>query len=247
MESETHRWYSDRIGRDIHIRVYGHFGQPILVFPTSGGDETRVRGPGHVRSPCPPHAGRAGEVLLRELGQQRLLVQQEDSSRRTGVKFQVAYDSAIAERSASLHRAPLQSAKGIAITTTPAPLSAHTTRRTPCSSIPPGCADVSLSPASTTCACFVDGHFDENFYFNNPVDYMANLTDWNILQYRTPVRHPPRPRDRPLRRQRSRRGACPRFSPRSGIPHHLDDWREQGGHDWPYWKHQMDVYISRLF
>ena len=40
MESETHRWYSDRIGRDVHVRVYGHFGQPILVFPTSGGDES---------------------------------------------------------------------------------------------------------------------------------------------------------------------------------------------------------------
>ncbi|HVD76565.1 MAG TPA: hypothetical protein VNH43_03100, partial [Vicinamibacteria bacterium] len=32
-----------------------------------------------------------------------------------------------------------------------------------------------------------------------------------------------------------------------GIPHHLDDWGPEGGHDWPYWKHQMDVYVDRLF
>jgi esterase/lipase superfamily enzyme len=24
---------------------------------------------------------------------------------------------------------------------------------------------------------FMDGHYDDNFYFNNPVDYVANLSD----------------------------------------------------------------------
>jgi S-formylglutathione hydrolase FrmB len=32
-----------------------------------------------------------------------------------------------------------------------------------------------------------------------------------------------------------------------GIRHSLDDWGPEGGHDWPYWKHQMREYISRLF
>ena len=29
-----------------------------------------------------------------------------------------------------------------------------------------------------------------------------------------------------------------------GIPHHLDDWGPMGGHDWPYWKHQMREYLA---
>ena len=32
-----------------------------------------------------------------------------------------------------------------------------------------------------------------------------------------------------------------------GIPHAVDDWGPDGGHDWPYWKKQMDQYIGRLF
>jgi hypothetical protein len=24
-----------------------------------------------------------------------------------------------------------------------------------------------------------------------------------------------------------------------GIAHHLDDWGPGGGHDWPFWHHQM--------
>ena len=30
------------------------------------------------------------------------------------------------------------------------------------------------------------------------------------------------------------------------IPHHLDDWGPQGGHDWPYWHNMMWEYIGRL-
>lgn len=37
MQSEYHRWFSDRLGRDMELNVYGHYGLPILVFPSSGG------------------------------------------------------------------------------------------------------------------------------------------------------------------------------------------------------------------
>ena len=29
-----------------------------------------------------------------------------------------------------------------------------------------------------------------------------------------------------------------------GVRHHLDDWGPEGGHDWPYWKHQMWTYLQ---
>ena len=29
-----------------------------------------------------------------------------------------------------------------------------------------------------------------------------------------------------------------------GIRHSLDDWGPMGGHDWPYWKHQMREYLG---
>jgi S-formylglutathione hydrolase FrmB len=27
----------------------------------------------------------------------------------------------------------------------------------------------------------------------------------------------------------------------------VDDWGPDGGHDWPYWKKQLDEYIGRLY
>ncbi|XOV80487.1 MAG: esterase family protein [Aestuariibacter sp.] len=38
MKKEIHRWYSDRLGRDMTVNVYGHYGLPILVFPDVSGN-----------------------------------------------------------------------------------------------------------------------------------------------------------------------------------------------------------------
>lgn len=34
----TERWYSDRIKQSIGLARWGHFGTPVLLFPTAGGD-----------------------------------------------------------------------------------------------------------------------------------------------------------------------------------------------------------------
>ena len=34
----TTRWYSDRLQSNITVARYGHFGTPVLLFPTAGGD-----------------------------------------------------------------------------------------------------------------------------------------------------------------------------------------------------------------
>jgi len=31
-----------------------------------------------------------------------------------------------------------------------------------------------------------------------------------------------------------------------GIPHNVDDWGSMGGHDWPFWQHQMREYVKGL-
>ncbi len=44
MKREYHRWYSSRLGLDLGVVVYGHWGPPILGFPTSAGDEWELEG-----------------------------------------------------------------------------------------------------------------------------------------------------------------------------------------------------------
>jgi esterase/lipase superfamily enzyme len=44
MKREYHRWYSHRLGMELGVIVYGHYGQPLLGFPTSAGDEGELEG-----------------------------------------------------------------------------------------------------------------------------------------------------------------------------------------------------------
>src|ERR1700682_1022171 len=36
------RWYSERVGGDVTVARWGHFGRPVIVFPTAGGDAEEV-------------------------------------------------------------------------------------------------------------------------------------------------------------------------------------------------------------
>jgi esterase/lipase superfamily enzyme len=44
MQREYHRWYSHRLGLELGVIVHGHWGAPILGFPTSAGDENELEG-----------------------------------------------------------------------------------------------------------------------------------------------------------------------------------------------------------
>ncbi len=37
MHVEEHRWYSAHLARDMSLKVYGHWGRPLIVFPCSRG------------------------------------------------------------------------------------------------------------------------------------------------------------------------------------------------------------------
>ena len=38
----TERWYSPRLHQPIGLARWGHYGTPVLVFPTAGGDAEEI-------------------------------------------------------------------------------------------------------------------------------------------------------------------------------------------------------------
>ena len=53
MRTEYHRWYSHRLGLDMGIVVYGHWGPPLMGFPTSAGDEWELERQGMISALAP--------------------------------------------------------------------------------------------------------------------------------------------------------------------------------------------------
>ncbi len=198
MKREYHRWYSDRLGMELGVVVFGHWGAPLLGFPTSAGDEWELEGQSLVGA------------LADFIDAGRIKFFSVNSINGMGASFG-AYHAAN-----SLFKHPDVIKRCFAMS---------------------GVYDLRN---------FMDGMYDDNFYFNNPVDYLSNASDpWFYQQIATCDIH-----------ISTGTGPWENSGPTyclsevlssKGIRHSLDNWGPQGGHDWPYWKHQMREYVSHLF
>jgi esterase/lipase superfamily enzyme len=93
---------------------------------------------------------------------------------------------------------------------------------------------------------YLHGYYDDNVYFNNPVDYLSNLNDDHYLpilqqadailimsgqgSYEAP--------------ERSR--ALADILSAKGIPHTLDLWGADVNHDWPWWRKMLPHALGKL-
>jgi len=243
MQIEHHGWHSERLGRGLGVRVYGHYGSPILVFPTSGGDEWEYERQGMIETLG--HHVDAGRIKLFCVGSVNNDGWLNDAAHpRHRSYVQAMYDAYIAEEVVPFVHGHCQT-PGIAITTTGASFGAyhaansllkhpHLFRR--CLALS-GVYDLRR---------YMGGDYDDNFYFNNPVDYVPGLSDpWALGELaRDDIRlvtgTGPWEDAGPTYRMSEVLSA-------RGIRHSVDDWGPEGGHDWPFWKRQMDEYVSRLF
>jgi esterase/lipase superfamily enzyme len=243
MYREHHRWHSHRLSREMGIQVYGHYGQPLVVFPTSGGDENEYEGQGMITA-LGHHidGGRVKIFCVNSVNNDSWYNKQAHPGQRS--YLQAMYDAYIAfEVAPFVHdhcRTP-----GIAITTSGSSFGAYHAANTVLKH--PDLYRRCLAMSGVyDLRRFMNGYYDENFYFNNPVDYMAGLNDGYYLHHlqqcdiRLITGSGPYEDSGPSHRLSEVLKA-------KGIPHSVDDWGADGGHDWPYWKKQMDLYVGRLF
>ena len=223
------------------VAVFGHWGPPLLAFPTSHGDEWELRNHGLIDSIG--DLVEAGRVKVFCVGSNN----QDSFYNRGAHPFhrswrQRMFDEYIRDEVVPFVYDSCQS-PGIPIASFGASLGAYhalnTLLRYP-NVVKRGYGLSGLYDMRR----FMGGMYDDNFYFHNPIDYVQNLTDPWILEQLASCEI------------RIVTGSGPyeegRFSyafsgalARRGIRHHLDDWGARGGHDWPYWKAMVREYISR--
>jgi esterase/lipase superfamily enzyme len=239
MRRERHSWYSDRLGRDMGVVVYGHWGPPMIAFPTSGGDEWEYERQGLIGAIASPID--AGHVKVFCVN-----TNHGDSFANGGAHprhrswMQRMYDDYITQEVIPFVRHHCQDA-GIGVWTMGASLGGYhavnTLLKHP--EIVKRCYGLS---GVYDMKRFMGDDYDDNFYFNNPVDYVANLSDpWTLEQLATceiRIATGSGPWEKADEAYRMSQVLWSR-----GIRHHLDDWGPMGGHDWPYWQHQMHEYL----
>ena len=242
MQQEFHQWYSSRLNKEMAIRVYGHYGTPLVVFPTSAGDEREYEGQGMIDA-LAHHIddGRVKVYCINSVNNESWYNKQVHPAHRSWLQTQ--YDDYLADELVPFIYHHCQN-PGIGIATTGSSFGAYHAANTVLKHPDKFRRCLALSGVYDLRA-HMDGFYDDNFYFNNPVDYVPSLSDpWYLhhlsqCDIRLVTGNGPWENSGPTYR-------LAEVLNQKGIPHSVDDWGPDGGHDWPYWKKQMNEYLYRL-
>jgi esterase/lipase superfamily enzyme len=238
MRLEHHRWYSPRLGWEMGVAVFGHWGPPLLAFPTSHGDEWELQHNGLIGAIADHiNGGRVKVFCVGSNNHDSFYNKQAHPFHRSW--RQRMFDEYIHQEVVPFIYAHCQS-PGIAIATFGASMGAYhavnTLLRYPhqvkrCYGLS-GVYDMRR---------FMDGLYDDNFYFHNPIDYVANLSDGWYLEQLGSCEIRLVTGSGPYEESRHTY-AFSGVLARRGIRHHVDDWGPRGGHDWPYWRDMIRAY-----
>jgi len=222
------------------VAVFGHWGPPMIVFPTSGGDEWEFERQSMIAALSDAiDGGRVKLFCVNVNHGDSFANHSAHPAHRSWMQRQ--YDGYIREEVIPFVRDHCRTADA-SVWTMGASLGAYHAANT-LFKYPDVVKRCFALSGVYDMKRFMSGTYDENFYFNNPVDYLANLSDpWTLGHLASCDIHlatgtgPWEKRDEAYR--------LSAILASRGIRHHLDDWGPLGGHDWPYWKRQMQEYLK---
>src|SRR5215217_5794559 len=234
MKEEYKRWYSHSLSREFEVLVFGHSGYPVIIFPTSMGryyenKDFHMIGSiqwfideGKIRVYCVDSVD--------ALSWYNKGIHPADR-----VKTHMAYDRLILEEVCGMARQETGYSKVVVAGSSFGGYHAvNFAFRHPWL----------VSHVFSMSGAFdvrgqLDGFYNDDVYFNNPVDFIVNDSNPELWNMRIVLGTS----DRDICRGDNERMSG--ILAQKGIPHWLD-LRHNADHDWPIWRQMLPNYLSEL-
>jgi esterase/lipase superfamily enzyme len=235
----TERWYSDRMGQDLSLVRWGHYGVPVLLFPTAGGDAEEVERHDLVGHLAPlVDAGRL-KVYSCDSAAGRVMARREGSTEYRNWLFN-AYHQAVAEEVVPAIHAD---AAPVPIVVAGASIGAFNAVAMLCRYPHLFGAAVGMS-GTYAVEQFIGGPFTDDLYYASPLHFLPGLEGpaLDVLRQRYVVLASGSGRWEDVGeswRLAEALGA-------KGVPNRVDDWGPRYDHDWPTWWEMLPLYLDDL-
>ena len=243
MQRRTTSWYSHNLNMEMPLVSYGHAGPPLLMFPTAAADYLEYERFYLVDAVKDfVDAGELRAYSINSVNRYSLLNEQMPPHLKA--ELLTRYDRYVTDEVLPLIRSDCRDGENRPLTTGAslgAFLSANAYFKHP--DVFRGVIGMS---GSYDVRAYLKDYYDDNVYFNNPVDYLSNLNDEHYLpllqkadsimimtgqgNYEAP--------------ERSR--ALSDILHGKGIPHVLDMWGTDVDHDWPWWRKMLPYALGKL-
>ncbi|MBI1933291.1 MAG: esterase family protein [Ignavibacteriales bacterium] len=242
MKREIHKWYSPSLFKDMEIAVYGHYGTPLLMFPTAGADFLEYERFQLIDSiSWFINEGKFKVFSINSINNESWLnnsIYQPHKSLRHG-----QYNQYIIEEVVPFIYNNCSSI--VPIITTGASLGAYHAANTFFRSPSVFRGTIAMSGVYDL-KYYAKGYYDDHVYFNSPIDFLPNSFDENYLN-----------------QMRNNLGIIiasgqgefedPSSSIRlsnilnsKNIQHWLDLWGFDVKHDWPTWRNMLPYFLSKF-
>ncbi len=243
MERRITAWYSPDLGIEMPLVAYGHAGVPLLMFPTAAADFLEYER--FLLIDAIAHYIEAGQVRAYAINSvNRYSLLNDQMPHPTKARLLTVYDQYVIGEVVPWIRddcgdpgaRPLVTGASLG-----AFLALNTTLKHP--EFFRGCIAMS---GSYEVRDYLPDYYDDDVYFNNPVDYLPNLAD---PRYLTPLREEIAivlVTGQGSWENPGRSVQMAEILRSKGIPCTLDLWGRDVAHDWPWWRKMLDHYLGKL-
>lgn len=242
MKVDYTRWWSDHLYQEMELKVYGHGGKPVLVFPAQGGRFFEFEDFGMIAA--------AGDYI--EQGQYTFYTI-DSIDNQSWANFD-AHPADRARRHEDYdHYVQLEVVPFIRgrhgeqkIMTTGCSMggyhSANFFFRHP------DAYDTVISMSGLfSLRHFIGDYMDENVYFNSPLVYLENLSDpWYLGQYVQSQVIICVGQGAWEEEMQSEARQLKGILDLKGVPNWVDFWGQDVNHDWPWWRKQLPYFLGKL-
>lgn len=238
LKEEYHKWHSQFIDREFEMLVFGHAGFPVIIFPTSRARYYQAKDFGLINAAA--YLLDTGKIKifcpdsLDNLSWYNTNIHPADR-----VKTQIAYEEVILN---DVIEFAFQDTGFDKVCLSGCSFGGYHSTNIAFRN-PDKVRYLFTMGGASNIKRFLDGYYDDNCYFNNPPDYLANLTDNKILDAikKIGIILGTGEFDTCLDENKE----LSRILSEKQIPYWLDV-RKNTGHDWNWWKEMFVEYLSKI-
>jgi esterase/lipase superfamily enzyme len=236
------RWFSPRVQREVTMVRWGTFGQPVLIFPTAGGDAEEIERFLMLKVLAPlVDAGKIKVYSCDSIAGQAMVQQEGSAHHRQWVLNQfhqyVRHEVVPAIRKDC-------NAEGIEVISAGASIGAFHAAAVLCRFPDVFKQAIAMSGTFDIRRFMSSEQFGDEFWVSSPLHFVPTLNGPHLEKLRT--RFVLMPSGEGKAEDISESWALARVLGAKGIPNRVDSWGPQTPHDWMTWRDMLPKYLTQL-
>lgn len=242
-EKKTWQWQTQRLPEPARVARWGHFGEPVLLFPTAGGDFEEIERFKliHVLTPLIA-AGRIKVYSIDSVAGKTWLAGSHSAEYCSRV--QNLFDAYVYEEIVPLIRRDCAS-EALEIVVAGASIGAFNAIASLCRH--PDVFRLAIAMSGTfDLSKYLQGRWNQDFYFSSPLHYVPGLADDHPQLVKLRQRFALIPTGEGDYEDPEESWRLARVLGARGVPNRVDSWGPAYRHDWTTWREMLPKYLDEF-